>query len=52
MGFFQSKAESDILMQENDGLYEYISVYIDDLFIAPRDSGEITWTLEKNQSLN
>jgi Reverse transcriptase (RNA-dependent DNA polymerase) len=46
MGFVQSKAESDIWMQENDGLYEYIAVYVDDLLIAARNPGEITWMLE------
>jgi Reverse transcriptase (RNA-dependent DNA polymerase) len=42
MGFVQSKAESDIWMRENNGLYEYIAVYVDDLLIAARDPGEIT----------
>jgi Reverse transcriptase (RNA-dependent DNA polymerase) len=46
MGFVQSKAEYDIWMLENDGLYEYIAVYIDDLLIAARYPREITWTLE------
>jgi hypothetical protein len=27
-------------------LYEYIAVYVDDLLIAARDPGEITWMLE------
>jgi Reverse transcriptase (RNA-dependent DNA polymerase) len=47
MGFHQSKAESDIWMRENNGLYEYIAVYIDDLLIAARDPGEIARTPEK-----
>jgi Reverse transcriptase (RNA-dependent DNA polymerase) len=34
MGFTPSKAESDIWMRENKGLYEYIAVYVDDLLIA------------------
>jgi hypothetical protein len=37
MCFTPSKAEADIWMQENDGLYEYIAVYVDDLLIAARD---------------
>jgi Reverse transcriptase (RNA-dependent DNA polymerase) len=47
LGFHQSKAKSDIWMGENNELYEYIAVYIDDLLIAARDPGEITRTLEK-----
>jgi Reverse transcriptase (RNA-dependent DNA polymerase) len=46
MGFIQSKAETDIWMRENNGLYEYIAVYVDDLLIAARDPGEIKRTLE------
>jgi hypothetical protein len=46
MGFHQSKAESDICMRENNGLYEYIAVYDDDLLIAARDPGDITRTRE------
>jgi hypothetical protein len=37
----QSKVESDIWMRENNGLYEYIAVHVDDLLIA--------WTLEESQ---
>jgi hypothetical protein len=48
MGFVQSRAESDIWMRENDGLYEYIAVYIDNLLIAARDPGEITRALEES----
>jgi Reverse transcriptase (RNA-dependent DNA polymerase) len=33
-------------MRENDGLYEYIAVYVEDLLIAARDQGEITRVLE------
>jgi Reverse transcriptase (RNA-dependent DNA polymerase) len=46
MGFIQSKAETDIWMRENKGLYEYNAVYVDDLLIVARDPGEITRTLE------
>jgi hypothetical protein len=49
MGFIQSKPEMDIWMRENNGLYEYIAVYVDDLLIAARDPGEITRTLENAQ---
>jgi hypothetical protein len=48
IGFVQSKAESDIWMRESNGLYEYIAVYVDDLLIAARDMGEITWILEES----
>jgi hypothetical protein len=41
LGFTQSKAESDIWMRENEGLYEYIAVYVDDLLIAARNPEEI-----------
>jgi hypothetical protein len=49
VGFVQSKAESDIWMQESNGLYEYIAVYVDDLLIASRDPGEITRMLDNTQ---
>jgi Reverse transcriptase (RNA-dependent DNA polymerase) len=51
MGFVQSKAESDIWLRENNGLYEYIAVYVDDLLIASRDSGEITRALQESHKL-
>jgi hypothetical protein len=44
----QSKAESDIWMRENDGLYEYMAVYVDDLLNEARDPGEITLVLEES----
>ena len=47
MGFTPSKAESDIWMRENDGLYEYIAVYVDDLLIAARNPEEIVKTLQE-----
>jgi hypothetical protein len=33
-------------MQENDGLYKYIAVYVDDLIIAGRDPNSIVQTLQ------
>jgi Reverse transcriptase (RNA-dependent DNA polymerase) len=51
MGFAQSKAEYNIWMRENDGLYEYIAVYVDDFLIAARDPGEITQVLEESHKL-
>jgi hypothetical protein len=35
-------------MRESNGLYEYIDVYVDDLLIAARYPGEITWKLDKS----
>jgi Reverse transcriptase (RNA-dependent DNA polymerase) len=47
MCFTPSKAEADIWMRENDGLYEYIAVYVDDLLIAARDPNSIVQTLQE-----
>jgi hypothetical protein len=45
IGFTQCKAEADIWMRENDGLYEYIAVYVDDLLIAARNPDDIHITV-------
>ncbi|GAX13599.1 hypothetical protein FisN_14Lh370 [Fistulifera solaris] len=45
MGFFPSKAEPDIWMRENEGLYEYVAVYVDDIAIAARDPMSIVTEL-------
>jgi hypothetical protein len=45
MGFFPSKAESDIWMRQVDDHYEYIAVYVDDLMIASKDPGKLVDTL-------
>jgi hypothetical protein len=37
LGFTPCKAEPDLWMKENDGLWEYIAVYVDDLCIAMRN---------------
>lgn len=42
LGFFISKADSDEWMRENDGKYEYVCVYVDDLLIAMKDPKEFT----------
>jgi hypothetical protein len=47
MGFTPSKAEADIWMRENNGLYEYIAVYVDDLLIAARNPEEIVNKLQE-----
>jgi hypothetical protein len=36
-GFFLSKVEMDIWMHEKDRVYEYIGVYVDDLFIISKN---------------
>jgi Reverse transcriptase (RNA-dependent DNA polymerase) len=46
VGFVQSKVGSHIWMRENNGLYEYIAVYVDNLLIAARDPEGITRMLE------
>ena len=46
LGFVQSKAEADIWMRENKGLYEYIAVYVDDLLIAASDPEDIVRRLQ------
>jgi Reverse transcriptase (RNA-dependent DNA polymerase) len=48
IGFTQCKAEADIWMRENEGLYEYIAVYVDDLLIAVRNPNEIVKVLKEN----
>jgi hypothetical protein len=47
MGFIRSKAKADIWMRENNNLYEYIAVYVDDLLIAARNPKAIFQTLEE-----
>jgi hypothetical protein len=47
MGFIRSKAKANVWMKENNNLYEYIAVYVDDLMIAARNSKEIVQTLEE-----
>jgi hypothetical protein len=46
MCFTPSKAEADIWMQENDGLYEYIADYVDDLLIAATNPNSIVQTVQ------
>jgi Reverse transcriptase (RNA-dependent DNA polymerase) len=45
IGITQCKAEADIWMRENNGLYEYIAVYVDDLLIAAKIPNEIVKVL-------
>jgi hypothetical protein len=50
MGFTPSKAEADIWMRENGGLYEFIAVYVDELFIAARYPNSIVQNFKRNTS--
>jgi hypothetical protein len=44
------KAKAEIWMRENNGLYEYIAVYVNGLLIKARDTGSITKDFnEKNK---
>jgi hypothetical protein len=38
LNFLPSRAEPDIWMRQNNNLYEYIGVYVDDLAIAAKGS--------------
>jgi hypothetical protein len=46
-GFKPTRAEAEIWMRENNGLYEYIAVYVNDLLIAARVPGPITKELSE-----
>ena len=37
LGFQQSRAEPEIFMRENNGLYEYVATYVDDLCLVMED---------------
>ena len=37
LGFFPSKAEPEIFMRENDGLYEYVATYVDNLCLVMKE---------------
>ncbi len=46
MGFQPCKAEPNIWMRHNGNVYEYITVYVDDIAIAAKDPKAITDTLQ------
>jgi Reverse transcriptase (RNA-dependent DNA polymerase) len=52
LGFSPTKAEAEIWMRENNGLYEYVAVYVDDLLIAAKDTGEIVKALIEDHKFN
>lgn len=41
MGFNQSKAESDVWMRINNDIYEYLSVYVNEIIIESKQPNEI-----------
>ena len=47
-GFFQSHADPQIFMTENDGLYEYIATYVDDLNFILRKPMEFLTILQSH----
>jgi hypothetical protein len=51
MGFILSHAKAAIWMKENNNLYEYIAVYIDDLLIAAKNPKEILKTLDEQHKI-
>ena len=52
MGWTPCKADQDVWMKENDGLWEYIVVYVDDLCITLKSLEKITKTLVENMDSN
>jgi hypothetical protein len=46
-GFAPCKAEPDIWLRPNNGIYEYVAVYVDDLAIAMVDPQSLVDILEK-----
>jgi Reverse transcriptase (RNA-dependent DNA polymerase) len=46
MGFVPCRAEPDIWLHRNGGVYEYIAVYVDNLAIAAKDPKDIIEVLE------
>ena len=46
MDFVPYKTESDIWMRKNQGLYEHIAVYVDDIMVAATNPSEIIKLLE------
>ena len=47
IGFVPSKNEPDIWMREANGLWEYISVYVDDLAFVVRDPESLARILKE-----
>jgi hypothetical protein len=51
IGLTAWKTENDISMGENQGLYEYIVVYVDDIMIAAKSRAEIIQVLQTEHKL-
>jgi hypothetical protein len=47
MCFIPSKSKADIWMRDNNNLYEYNAVYVNNLLIVTRNSKETVKTLEE-----
>ena len=47
MGFFPLKNKPDIWMREANGLWEYISVYVDDLTFVMKDPESLACILKE-----
>jgi hypothetical protein len=47
LGFLASKADSDVWMRENHGVYKYIAVYVNDIAVAAREPEEIIRQLKE-----
>jgi hypothetical protein len=52
IGLNPTKAEAEIWMRENDGLYEYIAMYVDNLLIAAKDPDSLIKSLSENHKFN
>ena len=52
MGFFMCKLEPDICIRHNRNIYEYISVYVDNLEISTRDTNIFMDALENKYKSN
>ena len=46
LGFTPSRAEPQIWMRENDGIYKYVATYVDDLLLAMKDPDAFIKTLQ------
>lgn len=50
LGFTPSLAEPQIFMRKNEGLYEYVATYVDDLCLIMRDPESLIRQLEESPS--
>jgi hypothetical protein len=52
INFKPSKAAADICVRPNNGLYEYIAVFVYDLLIAAKDPSDIIQTLKEQHKFS